>query len=170
MAIGGHREGLSEGEVREVRGIAYDVLSEIQRKFDDKMERLVDGAQASINTALLLHGDAALQIKGAIPELRDGLAALEHDVRALQSTTDTQHRENSDRLEALEAGQKQLEAGQYRTRRALVAVFRWVTKKDDDGRTTTSRLAVLWAVVLGGVHQTVMHVPVLKRWALWLLR
>ena len=89
------REWKTDGEIRTI------FREESEKLFD----RLVDGAQASINTSLLLHGDPSIGIKGFVPEMQERIAALEAKQNTLETTTSFHHTENVIRLERLEAGQ-----------------------------------------------------------------
>ena len=115
-----HREWLNEKELEGWLAPKLDQLSERRREdhtaFRDEvrgdlaehkvlLDKIADGAQASLYSATLLHGNPSIGLKGFIPEVQERLKALEDGAQADRETNKGRHDENCGRLEKLEAGQ-----------------------------------------------------------------
>jgi hypothetical protein len=138
-----------EGEIRDIaRQVQTDALAQIQKDF----EKLRDGAQASINTALLLHGDESLNIRGAIPEMRERMLALE------------------EQLVVIPEMQRDIEALKARTGRIgrwTKATYRFLTSADSEGKPTWRRLIALgggFGALGYGLNVATAHLHTLKTW------
>jgi hypothetical protein len=146
--------GWSEGDIKDLaRQAAEDVL----RGHLTTLDRLADGAQASINTALLLHGDSDLGIKGAIPEIRDRLALLEDKIGIVA---------------LLEEKVDELRAHQGRMMRACKRAWSLILAADEEGKPAIRRLVALSGVFGGigyGLNWFLSHLQMAKEWlARWI--
>ena len=111
VSADGKREWRTEGETKQ---ICRELMSEV-------MEKLVDGAQAAMNTATILHGNPSLGIKGALPDIQDRLQHLEEARLADQVISAANHESNTKRLQTLEDNQGWM-------RSAMSNGFAWISK------------------------------------------
>jgi hypothetical protein len=109
-------------------------------------DKVLEGVQASFNTAALLIGNE--YIRGALPEIRDRLETLERRGISTEAIVEAHHVENTARFDMLERGQNKL-------RKSLVSVYAWLTDKDSGGNTGWGRIAIVGAVLVW----IVTHLP-----------
>jgi vacuolar-type H+-ATPase subunit E/Vma4 len=154
------REWLTEGEIE---AIAHRITNEGMERFAKVLEnfgnilnKVAEGAQAQILSATLLHGDAALGLKGAIPDLQKSVDELkarmgvhEAAAHAEELATARNHAENSARL-------IRLEANQQRMKRWMGSMYRWILKSDD-GTPNYKRAAAMGAAGAAGINYVVAH-------------
>ncbi len=133
VSADGKREWRTEGETRQ---ICREEMSEI-------MEKLVDGAQAAMNTATILHGNPSLGIKGALPDIQDRLQHLEEARVADQVISAANHASNTKRLQTLEDNQ-----GWMRT--AMSNGFAWISK-------FAGQLDTIWKVAFAATGGVAVH-------------
>lgn len=93
-----NREWLTEREIKSV----------INDEVKQTLEKLVDGAQASINTATILHGSPELGMKGVLPDIQERLAHLEEGQQHDRDLNEQRHTENTKRLGVLEENQHRI--------------------------------------------------------------
>lgn len=149
------REWLTQGEVK---AVIHEVMNSELR---DTLDKLRDGAQASINTALLLHGDPSIGVKGALPDMQEQIGAVKTEVHHLRETTSRQHSDNIKRLDALEESDRRRKW----LRRTAKSIFEFASKKN-------SRLTVMWGSIALAAHWIIANVfglNIWKRVLQWLL-
>lgn len=138
-----------EGEIRD---LARQAAAEVLKDHLLQLDKLADGAQASLNTAILLHGDPAWGIRGAVPEIKERLTALEVRV---------------DDIPALRKEIEELKAKQGRILRGCKRAFRILLVVDEDGKPALKRLVALAGAAGGAgyfVNWTLSHLQAARAW------
>lgn len=138
-------DGLTRPEIRE------EVRDLIHEETDDKIDKLLDGAQASIYTATLLNGDPALGIRGFIPDVQERLKALEAGAATDRITIESRHTETSGRLD-------KLEEGQHKIRKSLSA-FCSMLFMTEDGKLDWKKISAVFVAASGILHFVWQLVP-----------
>lgn len=156
--VGGEREWLTIGEVKHVVhdelhrqiGLQNDILESVKVTLD----KIADGAQAQMQSALILHGDPGSGLKGVLPDIQERLDALEVDMRDVRTDTDRRHAQTSGRLDNIELNQN-------RIWRSVKKLCEWVTTTDN-GAPNYKRMLALGTAMGAGMHLASAHLP---RWA-----
>lgn len=122
---------------QEIRGIVHEIVNETTRDWHEEvrnslqaqngiLEKIADGAQASILSANILHGNKDLGIPGAIPEFRERLATLESGQRGDRITVELHHANNSLRMDNLDVRLLAVETAQNRFSRRARTLLDWL--------------------------------------------
>jgi hypothetical protein len=143
------RDTPREWSALEIGAIADDRLRLALSPIHANLKLIADGAQASILSATILHGDAALGLKGAIPDLQQRMGTMETRQVGREALDDSRYAQNAERLE-------KLERGQHRIRRSALACVRFVAQKqggnegEEKRSTAWSRIALAFAALSWG--------------------
>ena len=148
-----------QNEARKVVEAAFahqnTMLAEFKVVLDKIADKVTDGAQASILSAAILHGDPAVGLKGAIPDLRERVMGLE----ILQAVHLEEHRQIYPRLERIEANQGKM-------KRWLAEILRW-SLKSDNGKFTTGKILAMGTALGTALHYAVQHLPSWTSWKMF---
>jgi hypothetical protein len=153
------REWLTE---REIKSVVHGEMRDEFGRLENSLEKIRDGAQASIYSATILHGNPEIGLKGAIPDIQERLEAVEEREKARDSMYLGWHDSNTGRLD-------KLEIGQHRIRKFVGACFRFATTKQgeepEDGKSKLSwwRIATLAGAFGSTWHWLAEHVPLIAK-------
>ena len=160
------RQWLTEGEIKSVvHGEMRDALKEQNVLLD----KIADGAQAAILSATILHGDPAVGLKGAIPDLQDRMSTVERELREAKRITEEHHSANINRFEAVETSQDEIKAAQHPLRAKVRVIQVWLLTQCVGGKTRFAIIVGTGGVVLTWCVDHMHDAPTwLRRMAHWL--
>lgn len=149
------REWLTRDEVKgvisdESKGWRAEVR-DFQNKQEVLADKLLDGAQAAIYSATILHGDPSLGIEGAIPNIQSRLKALEARADAQDDKIEDHHKENRADAASMRLEVEDVKKSQHKMIRFLSLITR-AFFLDDKGNPEWKRI---WAMILaagGALH------------------